>query len=182
MSGLDISKDWYNSAGTLFNMSIARLRVCWMVKVGCGICSSYSDCSCGMTLACFSCCSALMAIFWAWFLSRPVDSVNTISFQYIPINKLSRVCFCSRHCDELSKFPFKSEEFIFSAVEWAVGRQPSAVSPPQNCLSWRESHYPRPHPFYWGSLNPEIGQNSTERPCPLTPSGLPDKMHSAQII
>lgn len=48
----------HNSARTLFNMAAAGLRVHWMVKVACGICSSKADCSCSVTLACFSCCSA----------------------------------------------------------------------------------------------------------------------------
>lgn len=117
---------------------------------GCALCRNESDCSCSVTPACFSCCSALLPIFWAWFPSLPVGSVNTISFQYSPINKLSRVCFCSRHCDELSKFPFKSEGFIFSAVEWAAGRLATADGPLQDCLSWRGSHYPRSLP---GSLS-----------------------------
>lgn len=80
-----ISKDWHNSAKTLFNMAAAGLWVHWMVKVACGICSSNADCSCSVTLACFSCCSApglfsepnsstLLLILWTQY-SVSVDTV-----------------------------------------------------------------------------------------------------------
>lgn len=162
-AGLGVSKDWHKSARTLFNMAAAGLRAHWVVKVGCGICSSNWGCVCVEALV-FSHCSALLAIFWAWFSRPPAESVHTISFQYIAVNKLSVSVVDT--VMGLSKFSFKSEGLICSAVEWAAGRQPSAVIPPWNCLSRRESHYPKSHLLYWASLNPEISQHEAERPAP----------------
>lgn len=131
-SGSGILKDWHGSARTLLTTATAALRVPWMVETGCSICSS-NPAPQVVPLERFSCCSILLAISWAWFSSSPVDFVNTMFFQYIPVTKLSSVCFCRRHCDGLSKFTFKSEGFIFSAVPcWkaALSCQPASEVPP----------------------------------------------------
>lgn len=131
---------------TLFNMAAAGSRVHWNVKIGFAAAPEY--------LRLFLWC--VLDMFFpllgshGYFLKLILYPSGRFCEHHIfPVNKLSKDCFCSRYCDGLSKFPFKSEGFLFSAVERAAGRQRSAIS----CLkiaAAEKPHYPRSYPFHWG--------------------------------
>lgn len=167
-------------------MEAAGLRVRWKVRAGCGFFSSNSTTQ------------VVFPVVWpghvfpatqlSWLFSEPHSPPSHWFCEHNTLlvhssKKLSRVCFCSRHCDGLSKIPFKSEEFIFSAVEWAAGRQPSAVSPLQNGLSWRVS-LPKVTPALLNQSESRDWSTSGRKTWPLSPTqvGLPEKKHNAQII
>ena len=146
---------------TLFNMAAAGSRVHWMVKIGFAAAPEYLRLLLWCVFGMFFPLLGSQGYFLKLIL---YPSSRFCEHHILPVNKLSKDCFCRRYCSSLSKFPFESEGFLFSAVERAAGRQHSVISPPQNCRSWRAS-LPKVIPFSLGHLNPEMSQHGAERPC-----------------
>lgn len=113
----------------------------WKMKTGCGVYSCNSTTRIVVPVVTWH---VFPAAQLSWLFSEPRSPPSHWFCEHttllVPSGKqVIKSLFLCRHCDGLSKIPFKSEGFIFSAVEWAAGRRPSAVSLLQDGLGWRAS-------------------------------------------